>query len=103
MTNAAASIVEIGVYFPMISEIFSIFKTIYTMAEQANKNKNNCKKAANRCKIYQGVISECANAHKENGVSKFNWQQNKGLRELGLTLSINGEILCSKEAVVTTP
>ncbi len=81
VANATASLIEIGVQFPIVGAICTVFNTIYTMAEQAKKNKANCKKAAKRCKVYEGIIIECANAHRANGVSEFNRQQNKGLRD----------------------
>merc|ERR1712023_94981 len=81
VANATASFMEIGVQFPIVGAICAVFNTVYTMAEQAKKNKANCKKASKRCKVYEGIIIECANAHRANGVSEFNRQQNKGLRD----------------------
>eukprot|EP00942_MAST-04A_sp_MAST-4A-sp1_P014010 g14010.t1 len=82
VVNNGASMLEIGQYFPIVGKIFSILNTIYTMSAEAKKNKYNCRKAAKRCKVYEGIIIECANAHRANGVSAFNRKQNKGLRNL---------------------
>ena len=80
--DASHAVAEIGEKFPVIGQIFAIFNQVYKMAKQTKINKENCKKAANRCQVYESLVLECANAYTNNGVDVLDRAQKKGLRGL---------------------
>ena len=66
---------------PVVGEIISTALKIWEMAAEANKNKKNCKMAAERCKAIVGIVDTCAKEYEklEDGLQR---QHKKGLKYL---------------------
>ena len=62
--DAFVLILDISENFPIIGQVASICKTIYEKADTASSNKDNCKKAAKRCRAIQIIIAQCAKDFK---------------------------------------
>ena len=78
--DAFVLILDISENFPIIGQVASICKTIYEKADTASSNKDNCKKAAKRCRAVQIIIGQCAkDFQRNNGPTK---NQTFGLNNL---------------------
>ena len=43
----------------LVETVFDIFSKIYALADQAKSNKDNCKKAATRCRGIESIVKNC--------------------------------------------
>ena len=83
--DAFISLLDIAENFPIIGQVASLCKTIYEKADTANSNKDNCKKAAKRCRAIQIIIAQCAKDFKRNNGPNKN--QTFGLSNLKESLT----------------
>ena len=69
ITNANEAlkfILDISEKFPIIGQVANLCKVIYEKADTASSNKDNCRKAAKRCRAIQIIIAQCAKDFKRN-------------------------------------
>ena len=64
--EALVFILDISENFPIIGQVASLCKVIYEKADTASSNKDNCKKAAKRCRAVQIIIAQCAKDFQRN-------------------------------------
>ena len=89
--DAFVLILDISENFPIIGQVASICKTIYEKADTASSNKDNCKKAAKRCRAIQIIIAQCAKDFKRN--NGLNDGQTTGLNNLKESLTEMGQLV----------
>ena len=78
--DAVKFILDISENFPIIGQVAKLCKTIYEKADTASSNKDNCKKAAKRCRAVQIIIAQCAKDFQRNNEPTKN--QTFGLNNL---------------------
>ena len=89
--DAFVLILDISENFPIIGQVASICKTIYEKADTASSNKDNCNKAAKRCRAIQIIIAQCAKDFKRNNGP--NDGQTTGLNNLKESLTEMGQLV----------